>query len=86
MSLLLVLLLSNVLTACKPSLTRPETAPTPPSVPCLSEPLSPVPQIPDWPEIDQWAATMMGLYEIAATRLNATNNCLRDLRAKGVIR
>lgn len=86
LSLLIALLLSLGLSACQTNSMRPENLPTKPSVPCDAQPLSPIPVVPEWPEIDQWAVTMMQLYEIAAIRLQATNECLANLRNQGVIR
>lgn len=45
-----------------------------------------IPPIPLFIFMDEWNATIMGLYEDAATSAGATNRCLADLRAKKVIR
>lgn len=36
--------------------------------------------------MDVWALRMLGMYQQAAVTVSATNECLRELRAKGVIR
>lgn len=86
LSLLIVVWLLLVLSGCQKNSVRPATQPMPPWVICDAQPLSPIPVVPEWPEIDQWAVTMMQLYEIAAIRLQATNECLANLRNQGVIR
>jgi hypothetical protein len=45
-----------------------------------------IPPVPLFIWMDEWAATVMGLYEDAATSAGAANRCLADLRAKKVIR
>ena len=82
----LCLLCVFAMTACKPASTRPETLPTPPSVACDVPKFTMIPPVPLFIWMDEWAATVMGLYEDAATKAGATNRCLADLRAKGVIR
>ena len=82
----LCLLSASALQACKPALTRPATLQTPPSVACDVPKFTMIPPVPLFIWMDEWAAIVMGLYEDAATSAGATNRCLRDLRAKGVIR
>lgn len=67
-------------------LTRPIALQPPPSVPCDSPTLAVPPMVPEPAQMDVWAIRMLGLYETAAASAGATNRCLRDLRAKGVIR
>ena len=74
------------LPACSPRLTRPIALQSPPSVPCDSPSLAVPPMVPEPSQMDVWAIRMLGLYEIAATHASAVNGCLRELRAKGVIR
>ena len=83
-ALLCVVLIA--LPACSPRLTRPTTLQPPPSVPCDSPSLAVPPMVPDPAQMDVWAIRMLGLYETAAVNASAVNGCLRDLRAKGVIR
>ncbi len=42
--------------------------------------------VPEPAQMDVWALQMLGLYQQAAVVVTATNECLRDLRASGVIR
>jgi len=42
--------------------------------------------VPEPAQMDVWAIRMLGLYETAAVNASAVNGCLRELRAKGVIR
>ena len=58
----------------------------PPQVACDAQPLSLIPPVPDLSGMAEWGVTVMGLYEQAAERLNATNDCLRKLRVDGVTR
>ena len=74
------------LSGCSPRLTRPIALQPPPSVPCDSPTLAVPPMVPEPSQMDVWAIRMLGLYETAATSAGATNRCLRDLRATGVIR
>lgn len=74
------------LTACGKNLTRPTELQPIPSVPCDARPLTVPPMVPEPAYMDAWAIRMLGLYETAATSAGATNRCLRDLRATGVIR
>lgn len=74
------------LSACSPRLTRPTTLQPPPSVPCDSPSLAVPPMVPEPAQMDVWAIRMLGLYETAAVNASAVNGCLRELRAKGVIR
>jgi len=74
------------LPACSQKLTRPIALQPPPSVPCDSPTLAVPPMVPEPSQMDVWAIRMLGLYETAATSAGATNRCLRDLRATGVIR
>ena len=74
------------LPACSPKLTRPTTLQPPPSVPCDSPALAVPPMVPEPAQMDVWAIRMLGLYQQAAVTVNATNECLRDLRTNGVIR
>lgn len=85
-AIVLCLLSALALTACARTSTRPETPPTPPLVACDLQPLSPIPAIPELVGMDSWAIEIMGLYEIAATRVIAANDCLGRLRKGGVIR
>jgi hypothetical protein len=55
-------------------------------VPCDARPLTVPPMVPEPAYMDVWALQMLGLYQQAAVTVNATNECLRDLRASGVIR
>ena len=74
------------LTACGKSLTRPTELQPIPSVPCDARPLTVPPMVPEPAQMDVWALQMLGLYQQAAVVVTATNECLRDLRASGVIR
>jgi len=74
------------LTACGKSLTRPTELQPIPSVPCDARPLAVPPMVPEPAQMDVWALQMLGMYQQAAVVVTATNECLRDLRASGVIR
>ena len=74
------------LTACGKNLTRPTELQPIPSVPCDARPLTVPPMVPEPAYMDVWALQMLGLYQQAAVVVTATNECLRDLRASGVIR
>lgn len=83
---LFLLLVTFGLMGCKRRLTRPEIAPQPPLVPCDVPYAGIPPVVPSPAGMDVWALEMLGLYEIAAGRIVGFNACLKELRAKGVIR
>lgn len=80
------LLCALALMGCKPSLTRPESAPMPPRVACDMPPMATLPPIPALAWMDVWALQVMGLYEGEAAKRAAQGACMTKLRADGVIR
>ena len=83
----LLLLLACAQTACKPSSTRPDSAPTPPSVGCdlLADAML-LPPVPPLADMDAWALEAMAITEATATEIGAMQACMARLREKGVIR
>lgn len=84
--IVLLLLSASVLTACKPSSTRPESVPLPPIVQCAPAPMQAIPPIPPLADMDDWALQVLAILEKEATKGQASRTCEQGHRDKGVIR